>query len=43
VLTAWSAESGFLAMLDLASRVEVLPRGFPAAAVGAALIGASGN
>lgn len=43
VLETWSAESGFLAMLDLASRVEVLPRDFPAAAVGAALIGASGD
>jgi hypothetical protein len=30
-------------MLDLASRVEVLPRDFPAAAVGAALVGASGD
>jgi glucokinase len=43
VLETWSAESGFLAMLDLASRVEVLPRDFPAAAVGAALVGASGD
>jgi len=43
VLERWAAESGFLAMLDLASRVEVLPRDFPAAAVGAALVGASGD
>jgi predicted NBD/HSP70 family sugar kinase len=41
VLERWAAESGFLAMLDLASRVEMLPRDFPAAAVGAALVGAS--
>lgn len=43
VLESWAAESGFLAMLDLASRVEMLPREFPAAAVGAALVGASGD
>ncbi|GHF20010.1 ROK family protein [Pseudolysinimonas yzui] len=43
VLETWAAESGLLAMLDLASRVEVLPRDFPAAAVGAALVGASGD
>ncbi|WP_395640531.1 ROK family protein [Pseudolysinimonas sp.] len=41
VLRGWAATSGFLAMLDLPDRVEVLPRDFPAAAVGAALIGAA--
>jgi predicted NBD/HSP70 family sugar kinase len=41
VLRGWAATSGFLAMLDLPERVEVLPRGFPAAAVGAALVGAA--
>lgn len=41
VLRGWAATSGFLAMLDLDARVEVLPRDFPAAAVGAALVGAS--
>lgn len=40
VLRDWAATSGFLAMLDLDTRVEVLPRDFPAAAVGAALVGA---
>ncbi|MGB3911636.1 MAG: ROK family protein, partial [Pseudolysinimonas sp.] len=43
VLETWAAESGLLAMLDLSSRVEVLPRDFPAAAIGAALVGASGD
>jgi len=41
VLGDWAASSPFLAMLDLPSRVEVLPRDFPAAAVGAALVGAA--
>lgn len=41
VLRGWAADSGFLAMLDLPDRVEVLPREFPAAAVGAALVGAA--
>lgn len=41
VLGDWAASSAFLAMLDLPSRVEVLPRDFPAAAVGAALVGAA--
>jgi glucokinase len=41
LLRGWSASSGFLAMLDLPQRVEVLPRDFPAAAVGAALVGAA--
>jgi predicted NBD/HSP70 family sugar kinase len=40
VLRTWAATSGFLAMLDLDSRVEMLPRDFPTAAVGAALVGA---
>ena len=39
VLAGWAASSGFLAMLDLDARVEMLPRDFPAAAVGAALVG----
>jgi len=41
VLQGWAASSGFLAMLDLPERVEMLPRDFPAAAVGAALVGAA--
>jgi len=40
-LREWAASSAFLAMLDLPQRVEVLPRDFPAAAVGAALVGAA--
>lgn len=39
VLDDWSSRSPFLAMLDLPGRLHLLPRGFPAAAVGAALIG----
>ncbi|GAA4377661.1 ROK family protein [Agromyces bauzanensis] len=39
ILNGWAAESAFLASLDLASRVRVIPLGFPAAAVGAALVG----
>ncbi|TPW72780.1 ROK family protein [Schumannella sp. 10F1B-5-1] len=39
VLTRWADASPFLRMQDLPSRVDLLPRGFPAAAVGAALIG----
>jgi predicted NBD/HSP70 family sugar kinase len=39
VLDAWSADSAFLASLGLAGRVRVIPAGFPAAAVGAALVG----
>ncbi|MBM7505589.1 ROK family protein [Agromyces aurantiacus] len=38
-LESWAAGSAFLASLDLPRRVQVIPRGFPAAAVGAALIG----
>ena len=40
VLTSWARESPFLASLDLDSRVRLVPAGFPAAAVGAALVGA---
>lgn len=40
ILNGWAADSAFLASLDLASRVRVIPLGFPAAAVGAALVGA---
>jgi glucokinase len=39
VLTEWAESSPFIASLDLARRVELLPEGFPAAAVGAALVG----
>lgn len=39
VLNSWAASSPFLASLDLAERVDLVPTGFPAAAVGAALIG----
>lgn len=39
ILNGWAAESAFLSSLDLASRVQVIPPGFPAAAVGAALVG----
>lgn len=39
VLDAQSAASPFLAMQDLSARVRLVPAGFPAAAVGAALIG----
>lgn len=39
VLAEWAAGSAFLASLDLPRRVQVIPRGFPAAAVGAALVG----
>lgn len=39
VLASWSADSPFLASLGLAERVRVMPSGFPAAAVGAALVG----
>jgi predicted NBD/HSP70 family sugar kinase len=39
VLADWAADSAFLASLELPRRVQVIPRGFPAAAVGAALIG----
>lgn len=39
VIAEWSADSPFLASLGLAERVRVMPPGFPAAAVGAALVG----
>jgi glucokinase len=39
VLSSWAATSTFLASLDLVSRVRLVPQGFPAAAVGAALVG----
>ncbi|MFF2387662.1 ROK family protein [Agromyces sp. NPDC058104] len=39
ILNGWSADSAFLASLGLAERVRVIPLGFPAAAVGAALVG----
>jgi glucokinase len=40
VLRSWSTESAFLASLDLAGRVRLLPAELGAAAVGAALLGA---
>ncbi len=39
ILSQWAASSPFLASLDLQDRVQVIPFGFPAAAVGAALVG----
>jgi glucokinase len=41
VLARWAETSPFLASLDLESRVQLVPRGFPPAAVGAALVGAA--
>lgn len=43
VLGSWAGESPFLASLELPERVAVVPVGYPAAAVGAALIGALGS
>lgn len=40
VLERWAADSAFLAMQHLPERVHILPPDFPAAAVGAALVGA---
>ena len=40
VLERWAADSAFLAMQHLPERVQILPPDFPAAAVGAALVGA---
>ncbi len=40
VLTSWAVESPFLASLGLDARVQLVPVDFPAAAVGAALVGA---
>ncbi|GAA1962639.1 ROK family protein [Agromyces allii] len=39
ILNEWAGRSPFLASTDLAERVQVIPLGFPAAAVGAALVG----
>lgn len=39
VLRAWEATSPFLASIGLSARVDVVPAAFPAAAVGAALVG----
>jgi glucokinase len=39
VISSWSATSPFVASLELASRVQLVPNDFPAAAVGAALVG----
>ncbi|GAA1838118.1 ROK family protein [Agromyces salentinus] len=39
ILNEWAKDSAFLASTDLAQRVQVIPLGFPAAAVGAALVG----
>jgi glucokinase len=39
VLDSWAAASPFLASLELSTRVELVPTGFPVAAVGAALVG----
>ena len=39
VLDSWAAASPFLASLELSTRVELVPSGFPVAAVGAALAG----
>ncbi len=38
-LDSWAAVSPFIASLELSARVELVPPGFPAAAVGAALVG----
>ena len=39
VLSSWEAVSPFLASTSLSQRVEIVPADFPAAAVGAALVG----
>ncbi len=39
VLAGWASVSPFLAAIDLPQRVEIVPDDFPAAAVGAALVG----
>ena len=41
VLAHRATESPFLASLELADRVRLVPAGFPSAAVGAALVGAA--
>lgn len=43
VLDSWAASSPFLASLGLAGRVELVPQGFPVAAIGAALVGQLGS
>ena len=39
VLESWERASAFLSSIELSKRVVILPAGFPAAAVGAALVG----
>lgn len=39
VLESWQQSSAFLSSIELSKRVMILPAGFPAAAVGAALVG----
>jgi hypothetical protein len=39
VLESWEAASPFLASTELSRRVTIMPQEFPAAAVGAALVG----
>lgn len=39
VLERWESESPFLASIRLSTRIQFVPAGFPAAAVGAALVG----
>lgn len=39
VLSSWERSSAFLASIGLSSRVDIVPANFPAAAVGAALVG----
>jgi len=39
VLEGWERRSPFLASIELTRRVQLIPRDFPAAAVGAALVG----
>lgn len=41
VLEGWEAASPFLASIELSRRVTIVPQDFPAAAVGAALVGVS--
>ena len=43
VLRSWADASPFLATLDLPERVDLVPQGIPAAAVGAALVGEAGT
>ncbi len=40
-LDRWADASPFIASLELSRRVDLVPPGFPAAAVGAALVGMS--